>query len=512
MAGIVYDQIDTTVVTPALRMETKFNPANMTNLPTRVLVIGTMKTGAAATPGTVIEPATESEMRAQVGGGSIAARMWQEAKKRWKGVPVAILPLAEPTGAKALGTITFAGDATEDGSVDVQIGDNVIVNIPYAMGDDHDDLAAAVAAELTAGKHPDLMAAVTVHGDAAAQNDVEFLTKGTLGNELQIKVTFRESAGLSATVVQPTGGTGDVDLADHEAAIKAANRKYLAFGVADDANGAIAGSILDDLWNGMTGKPSMGAMGSVDTYANLLTLSAAVNAKHLMIVASPKGVTPSWVRAAGAIAMRARTDSLVAPADAMQWKKFTGWQSAFLPIDRLSGEEVNMLLKRGVTPCAVDGAGVDCIVCDVWSEHKDENGAYMPYPQFMTFSGILALRHTRVLARWNRSRLGAANWGKRVVTEPKNVTIVIDDEEVTIMQSEQSKAFALQMFQEDKAMEADHLLNYVTKLGFENYVHQVISYETGQIGVSANVYPAPPLLVINGQQISNQSPPESEEA
>ena len=511
MPGIAFDQIDPSVVAPAIRMETIFDLSRAATQNARLLVIGQMVTGKAATAGAVVEPTRLSEVRTLVGGGSIAARMWMEAKRLFPSLPVAILPVADPSGAKAKGSLVFGGTATGNGVIDIDVGDNVHVTVAHTASDGKDDLCAAVIAALAASKQPDMMATVA-QGANNYTATVAFPHAGTLGNELLLRAVVTTDGGLTVTATQPsagTPGTGTVAFTNSISPAQNSGRNYFAGGADDSANGLLLKGLLADLWNGMTGKPSVGAMGTNAAYGDQVTLSGAINAKHLLLVGSPKSVTPSWVRAAGAIALRAKRDVMVSPADAMQWQQVPGWVPAYADADRYSAAdgEVDTALQRGITACLPDVSGVDCLVLDVWCEHKDGDGNYIG-PQFMTFSGILAERHKRVIAAWKAARTMNANWGNRVVTEPTTVTL---PDNTTILQSEQSKAFALIAFGVDKAMENEKKLNFVTTLGFKNYQHQVISYERGQIGIACDVYPAPPLITINAQQRSHASVPASEE-
>lgn len=508
---IVFEQIDSTVVTPAVRMETVFGlPGADDNRPFKLLLVGQMTSDGTATADAIVEPTRETQVRGLFGGGSNLARMWQEVKKRWPSAPVACLPMDDPAGDKAAGDITFSGGAaTGNGTVEVWVGDNVHVKVAYSTDDTDEETAAAVAAELTAAKQPDLMATVAVNGVNAKKLDVTAKHAGTCGNQIVLRVLFNEEYTLAAAATQPTAGTLALDLADVSAAVKASRRNYIAVDSTDEDNGAIVNQILDQLWNGMTGRPTVAAMGSNAAYADLITLSGLINAKHLMLVGSPAAVTPSWVRAAGALAERMRRDAIVSPADALQWKRFSGWLPAWDAADRLSLEdgEVEGCLQRGITPCVPDDGGVECIVLDLWNEHLRTDGKTTG-PQFFTRSGILALRHYRILQRWKRSRFGDVNWQRRVVTSPTLVEVPGGEDYYT---SEQSKAFAVMAFDEDKAMERERLLNFVASRGFDAYQHEVVSYELGQVGVACDVFPVPPLVVINAQQRAQFSPPEEEE-
>jgi len=511
---ITFETIDKTVMVPAVRMETVFNDQSPSDKPFRLLVVGQMQSTGTATANTLVAPTSESEAAGLFGYGSQIMEMWRAVKRAWKHAPLAAIPMDDPSGTAAIGHITFATTATAAGEVDIEIGD-MLTTVAYASGDTPAEIATAVAAAITTAKKPHSPVTVAVDGVTPEKLNLTAKNTGALLNELKIRVTFRPAAsGTTATVVDPiddggTDGVGALDLDDVSAAIKAGGYNYVAIGVSDSANGLKFKQILLDLWDGMVGKPTVGSMGTNAAYADQVTLSGLINAKHLMLVGDPSAATFSWVRAAEALARRAYVDATISPADALQMQPFTAWKPAFAVADRLSMDdgEVDTLLKRGVSPCYPNDGGVNCLVLDVWNEHKDAQSAYIG-PLFFTRSGICAARHYRVLARIARSRFGAANWPRRVVTQPTQVTA---GDGSIYWQSEQSKAFALMAYDEDKKLERDDkMLNFVADLGFANYQHEV-DYASGQARIASDVYPAPPLIVINCQQRAQSDVPELEE-
>ena len=506
---MTFREIDITSNVPGEYMETVFDLAAATEKPYLLLLIGQMITGEGATANEVIEVSREDYARVGFGSGSQLCDMYLEAKKAWPRASIHCLPLADPDGgAKAAGTITFVGTATKNHSLTVYVGD-IGATVNVLKDDTAADVATDVAAAFAAALKPDSPATVAVNGEVDEQLDITAKNAGVLGNDIMLYVKYSElGAGVTDTVVDMASGSGTVDLSTEAiaTAIKQSGRNYLGFGVNDATNGGEIDDILTHLWHGMVGKPTVASMGSSAAYADLVTLGTSTDAKHLVIVGEPSAATPWWKKAAYYIAERARRDALVSCADALQNHRVKNWLPAWSKSDWLSLDEgeVDTLLKRGITPVLADANGVPQIVLDVWSKCKDDDGNYLG-SQFMTRSGILARRHYLVLARWKRARFGDENWQRRVVTKPVEVEVG----DGTIMQSDQSKAFALMAYDQDKILENEEkILNYVEDLGFENYEHQVISYEEGKIGVASTVYPAPPLIVVAAQQRASNRPPE----
>jgi len=615
---IVFQNLDPSDHSPGLYMETVFTPGQSVGAqPYMLLLIGQKLGAGSAGAGQVYTPMRENDVISLFGAGSICWRMWKEARRIWQGLPIGVLPMADPTvgaaagniifsgpathagnavvtignvtvtfahaadataadvaagvaalltsgvqpglqatvavdadntaklnvtqipgrgnivqlaaafsggstgvtaavtqttgGGFARGGILFAGAATGNGSVTIDIGDNVEVVATYQTGDTAADLCAAVAALLTAAAQPGLQAEVAQDLATPAQLDVYHKHIGVLGNELQLRATFGENAGLSATVAQPAGGLGTLDLTTVESVVGDAGYNYLACAVNDATNGVTLARWLADFWSGAVGKPTVGGLCSLDTYANVLALANAIQAKHLMVIGSPGSVSPSYARTAVIMAERARRDCNVSPNDALQ-NFVTGLTGAWDQTQQFSVKagEWRACFDRGVSPCIVNASGDDVLGCDVWSEFKDPETGLTIGLQFFTFSGVMSYRLYRVLARWARSRAGDANWPMRVGTQPKTVTVTLpDNSKVNILQSDQSLALALQARAEDLDLEQNHYLNFVSSRTFaQNYQHQVLDYAKGQVAVSAQVWPAPPIVGIFGQQVSNASPPE----
>ena len=174
----------------------------------RVLLIG--QGAGTATAKVLIEDVQLTEIDSLLGANSLATLAYKRFKTYNKLTEVDIIPLAEPTGTPAAGSIIVTGTAGESVSLTINVGDDVYpVTVAIVLA----DAAAAVATKIAAAIGALDLFSAAVDGVDDTKVNVTYLYDGEVGNGLSIVPQARVS-GLTFTIVNLTGGTGAYDSAN----------------------------------------------------------------------------------------------------------------------------------------------------------------------------------------------------------------------------------------------------------------------------------------------------------
>jgi phage tail sheath gpL-like len=186
--------------------------SSMAGLPAtlgRSLLVGIMSGTGTAIHDVPIPVASQAQADALFGQGSHLACMFRAFFANNWANPVWGLPLADPTGAAAAGSITVSTAPTQAGTINLYIaGQNVPV---YAGATDTPTIVAtAIAAAINANAALPVMATAT-----AGAVTVTAKFKGTEGDDIQLSDSYYGSVGgetlpqgLTLTYTAMTGGTG----------------------------------------------------------------------------------------------------------------------------------------------------------------------------------------------------------------------------------------------------------------------------------------------------------------
>jgi phage tail sheath gpL-like len=174
------------------------------------LLVGIMTAAGNAEPDVPIAIASQAQADAAFGQGSMLANMFRAFFKSNFANPVWGLPVAEPTGAAAAGTITITGAPTNAGTLDLYVaGQNVPVYV--AVGDTLVDIGLSIETAINDDK--DLPVTATA---AAGVVTLTSKFKGSIGNDLTVTDSYYGTVGgellppgLTVAYTPFTGGTGD---------------------------------------------------------------------------------------------------------------------------------------------------------------------------------------------------------------------------------------------------------------------------------------------------------------
>ena len=187
--------------------------SSMAGLPAtlgRSLLVGIMTDAGTAVADVPIPVASQAQADALFGAGSQLAGMFRAFFANNWANPVWGLPVKEPTGAAAAGSINITAPSTQAGTLHLYVAGH---HVPVYCGATDTPTIIAAAIESAINADPSLpVTAVATVGDVA----VTAKFKGTAGNEILLSDSYYGSVGgetmptgLALTYTPMAGGTGD---------------------------------------------------------------------------------------------------------------------------------------------------------------------------------------------------------------------------------------------------------------------------------------------------------------
>jgi phage tail sheath gpL-like len=266
----------------------------------RTLLIGQKLAAGAAVADQPLIVESVAQLLVACGQGSMLAAMGTRYLQRDPFGPLYILPLADnPAGVAATGTLTLAGTATSNGTLNIYIaGQRIQVGVTTG------DAAAVVGPKLNTAinANPDLPV------DSAAVAAVVTLTainKGVLGNDIQIVQNYLGTAGgefpvpgLTATIVAMTGGTANPTLSNGLASLSSDPFDFIGMPYTDTTSlDAMKAFLADDVgrwsWQQMVYGGCFSAFRG--TLGECTTFGLSRNDQHMSVIAFQGSPDPSYI-------------------------------------------------------------------------------------------------------------------------------------------------------------------------------------------------------------------------
>lgn len=269
----------------------------------RALYIGQKTSAGAAPAGVPYGPVqSESEAVAKFGNGSMLHAMFNIARRNAPLQPFYALPLADPTGAPAAGSISVnSGTAlgVTGAAVLRVMGRRLTVQVNAA--DTAATTATAIIAAVNAANLP-----ITALVDVTLSYKVNLTARhvGALGNGIVVKVATDEPNVLTAanaTVTALTGGSGTPALDTPLAALGDQEYDWMAGPYADTNSLNATRDFLSDVsgrWSPMQQLYGHYSTMLFDTLSNLVTFGVGRNDQHASVMGSQVSPTPVWEWAA----------------------------------------------------------------------------------------------------------------------------------------------------------------------------------------------------------------------
>lgn len=273
----------------------------------RALNIGQKTSSGTATAGVPYGPVqSEQEAIAKFGLGSMLHAMFNIFKRNAPFQPFYALPLADPSGAAATGSISInSGTALGvTGAAIVEVmGRQITVQVNAA------DAAATTAAALAAAINvANLPIVATIDGSHAYIVDLAARHVGALGNGIVVKVATdvpNVFNSTNTTVVALSSGSGVPDMATPLANLGDQEYDWIGGAYADTTSLNAVRSFLNDTSGRWSPYQQLyGHYTSVlfDTLSNLCTFGNGRNDQHVSVMGSQLSPTPVWEWAAALVA------------------------------------------------------------------------------------------------------------------------------------------------------------------------------------------------------------------
>lgn len=395
------------------------------------------------------------------GRGSQLANMCSKAKRANKNVEVYAIALADAGGAVAtIKTVTFAGTATEDGTIHM-LFNGVRIPIPVASGDD--GAAQATAAAAAFALYPDLIATAAVNGGTPAQLDITCRHAAEFGNYMDIRFNYDRTsqkypAGVTAPVVATgTPGTTNPDVADAIAMIGSKWMTSIALGYSDATNVATAEAHALDQWGAFVQKDVHIFAARKDSAANLITYGGSRNSPFSTIMDNGNCPTPPWEWAATLAAVEESEGDPARPRQYMRLPNVLGPESE----DQLDRPTRDLLLGAGIATFLIDDSGqisIERLVATYKTNPQSvDDPTYMDIETLRTLAYLRFSTNARILSKYARYKLADDGTtyppGAKVVTpsviKGELIALFIDD------WLEKALVEGLEQFKTDLVVERD---------------------------------------------------------
>ena len=231
--------------------------ANTATANQRSLLIG-QKYAAGSAPTGTPQLVTSAGQAAQLfGAGSMLHEMTVRYRRTDSFGELWAVPLADPAGTAAAGSITFTVTAAGSGLLPLYVG-GVSIPVPVLAGDTASAIAARVAAAINA--NPDSPASAVAVAGAV---NLTALHTGLLGNDIDLRLAYLGAAGgeampagVTAALAPMAGGTGVPSLGSALAALADTTFDFIGHPYSDSASL----TALDAFLNFSTGRWSWQSM------------------------------------------------------------------------------------------------------------------------------------------------------------------------------------------------------------------------------------------------------------
>ncbi|WP_316234968.1 MULTISPECIES: phage tail sheath subtilisin-like domain-containing protein [unclassified Bradyrhizobium] len=299
--SVLFNNIPGNQLVPFFYAEINSGGTPYQNTP-RVLLLGQKTNAGLAATEKVFGPIqNEREAIAQFGLGSILVDEYRRARKNAPFQPLWAMPLAEPAGANAAGSLTFTAPGVTGAAILWLLGRRVVFQVNAS--DTAANVATTAAAAINKAALPYTAA---VDGTTPAKVNVTSVHKGAIFNGQEMTFATDESNVLNAGNVNVSplaGGSGVPDLVAALANLGDQEYDFIA-GPYSDANSLNA---VRDFLDDMSGRwsPSQQLYGGYftaqfGTLSGLVTFGNTRNDPHTVLVGSQRSPTPEWEWAAAA--------------------------------------------------------------------------------------------------------------------------------------------------------------------------------------------------------------------
>ncbi|WP_337049768.1 phage tail sheath subtilisin-like domain-containing protein [Serratia fonticola] len=406
--------IDSNVRTPLFFAAVDNSQANTAQEVQRTLLIGQMLNGTAAVNEPV--PCGSPQMAIELAGqGSMLAAMTSAYMGNDTGGNVYLLPLTEPTGTAATGTLAISDVATENGVLALYIA-GTPVNLTVVSADTVGTIGTDLATMIN--QRADLpVTAVSTVASGTATVTLTAKQKGEVGNTLDLRLNYlgsaggeRTPAGMVVVLTAMSGGAGIPDLTDALANLKDKAFDFIVLPYSDTTSLDAVKVLLNDKsgrWS--YSKQTYGhAFSTVTgTYGQLTAVGEGRNDQHASLLGVYNSPSPAYLWSAGytgAIAGSLRAD----PGRPVQTLPVYGVLAPPM-VSRFDQPERNNLLHSGIASYTVADDGTVQIENIITTYQKNAYGAaddsYLEVETLFLLTYTLRRLRTLITSRFGRMKL-----------------------------------------------------------------------------------------------------------
>lgn len=411
--SVSFNTIPNTIRCPLFYSEMDNSKAGTQSATYKTLLIGQVLSGSSAVANKPIYVPSFAYAKNKFGAGAQLTQMVEHYLKNNSSVALYCLPVMDPaSGTAAEGTITISGTASESGVLSLYVY-NTVVQVGVAKDDTAASVMAAAASVISA--NGDLPVTATVENDAIT---ITAKHTGVCGNDISLGLNLGGEAnsestpdGLIVTIVQPTGGAGNIDIST---ALANLGEEAYDF-IVSSATDATSLTTLKEFMNDATGAWSYAKQlyGHVwtatrSTVAEAQTLGAGLNDQHLSVLPISGSNTPIWCVAA-ALAGAAAGSIAADPARPLQTLQLLGVAAPDVT-DRFTLTERETLLAHGMSTYTVN-SGVVQIERIITTYQKNGYGqpdnSYLSIETLYTSAYILRYLKGIVTSKYGRHKLAS---------------------------------------------------------------------------------------------------------
>lgn len=375
----------------------------------KLLVLGQRLAAGTVAAGVPVRITSAAQAEESFGRGSMLSAMFNALKAANRFTESWAIALDDDAaGAFATGSATFAGPATESGTLNLYVGGQR-VRVGVASGAASTVVATAAAAAINA----DTALPVTAAVDGINQSKVNITArhKGEAGNGIDLRINFFQGEltprGLTVALAAMAGGTGNPDIAPAIAAMGAEWWHYIAMPYTDGANLTALENELVDRWGPTRMIDGIAFAAFRGTHGATGTFGAGRNSKHLSVIGTSIAPQPPYLWAA-VYAGVAAAALAIDPARPLQTLPLTGIMAPALAA-RWTLEERNLLLFDGIATHAVDAGGQVLIEREVTMFQLNafgvEDPSFLDVTTPATLSFIRFATRARITQKYPRHKL-----------------------------------------------------------------------------------------------------------
>jgi phage tail sheath gpL-like len=349
MSPINFNEIPTNIRVPGTYVEVDNSRANrgLIQNQKRMLVFGQKLSTGTVASNLAQQVFTVDKAKEYFGKGSQLANMVDVIKKNNGFTELWAIALDDNgAGVAASGTITITGPATQAGTISLYINGQLV-----QVGVSNSDTANTIAANINT--------AINVLTDlpviSSVSTNVVTVTcrhKGLWGNGNDIRLNYqgdtsgeRTPAGVTVTILQPSGGTANPDTTNALAAVPEEVFDYWITPYTDSTNLTKIEDELNLRWNGLQMKEGHAFSCYTGTSSALSTFGAGRNNPHISIIGANNSPSPPW-EWASAFGAQAAAKYSIDPARPLQLVELVGIKAP-PKTNQFNYAERNVLLYDG---------------------------------------------------------------------------------------------------------------------------------------------------------------------